>query len=124
MPNSTGGSSRRRFLRAGATATAAMLPLPAFAKSAPRVVVVGGGFAGATCARVLKQIDPRIRVTLLVEDRSFIACPFSNSVIAGLREMSVQYFSYANIEGAGIAVTAQAATKIDPQKRTVGDRKS
>jgi NADPH-dependent 2,4-dienoyl-CoA reductase/sulfur reductase-like enzyme len=99
-----------------------MLPLPAFAKAAPRVVVVGGGFAGATCARVLKRLDPRIRVTLVVEDHSFIACPFSNSVIAGLRELPVQYFSYGNIEDAGITVAAQLATKIDPQKRTVGLR--
>jgi sulfide dehydrogenase [flavocytochrome c] flavoprotein chain len=122
MSGNSSASSRRKFLRTGATAAVAMLPLPAFAKAAPRVVVVGGGFAGATCARVLKRLDPRIRVTLVVEDHSFIACPFSNSVIAGLRELPVQYFSYGSIEDAGITVAAQLATKIDPQKRTVGLR--
>lgn len=99
-----------------------MLPLPAFAKAAPRVVVVGGGFAGATCARALKRIDPKIRVTLLVEDRSFVACPFSNSVIAGLRDLPAQTFNYSNIEDAGVTVAAQSATKIDTQKRSVGLR--
>ena len=99
-----------------------MLPLPAFAKDAPRVVVVGGGFAGATCARALKRIDPKIQVTMLVEDRTFIACPFSNSVIAGLRELPVQSFGYSNVENSGVTVVAQPAIKIDSQKRTVGLR--
>jgi sulfide dehydrogenase [flavocytochrome c] flavoprotein chain len=116
-------STRRTFLRNSAVAASAtLLPLPAFAKGATRVVVVGGGFAGATCARTLKRIDPKIQVTMLVEDRFFIACPFSNSVIAGLRELPVQYFNYSNIENAGVTVAAQPATKIDTQKRTVGLR--
>ena len=56
-------------------------------RRAPRVVVVGGGFAGATCARALKKLDPRIAVTLVEANRTFTACPFSNLVIAGLREL-------------------------------------
>src|SRR5215468_7978682 len=88
--------TRREFLRtAAAGATAAMLPLPAIAQGAGgRVVVVGGGFGGATCARFIKRIDPRITVTLVEANPTFIACPFSNGVIAGLRDLKAQEFGY------------------------------
>src|SRR5262249_52121472 len=57
-------TSRRQFLKAAA-AGAALLPLPAIAQGAGgRVVVVGGGFGGASCAHFIKRIDPRITVTL------------------------------------------------------------
>jgi L-2-hydroxyglutarate oxidase LhgO len=39
--------------------------------------VVGGGFAGATCARFLKQINPQLTVTLVEVNRTFTACPFT-----------------------------------------------
>ena len=51
------------------------------------MVVVGGGFAGASCARALKKLDPRITVTLVEASQTFTACPFSNAVIAGLRDL-------------------------------------
>ncbi len=90
-------TSRRDFLkqRRGAAPRPALLPLPAIAQSAGgRVVVVGGGFAGATCARALKRIDPRITVTLVEASPTFTACPFSNNVIAGLRDLTAQQFGY------------------------------
>jgi len=66
-------TSRRDFLKTAA-AGAAMLPLPAIAQGAPaRVVVVGGGFGGATCARFVKRIDPRIAVTLVEANPRFTA---------------------------------------------------
>jgi len=46
---------------------------------------LGGGFAGATCARFLKRMNPQLVVTLVETNRTFTACPFSNNVIAGLR---------------------------------------
>ena len=92
-------TSRRDFLKAAA-AGAALLPMPALAQgTGGRVVVVGGGFAGATCARFVKRIDPRINVTLVEASPKFIACPFSNAVIVGLRELSAQEFGYSKIEG-------------------------
>ena len=75
-------SSRRNFLKRAA-ATAAVLPMPTIAQGAPaRVVIVGGGFAGATCAHFVKHNDPRIAVTLVEASPTFTACPFSNAVIA------------------------------------------
>ena len=62
-----------------------------------RVVVVGGGFGGATAARFLRQYDPALEVTLLEPNDTFIACPFSNAVIAGERGLDAQRFGYGAI---------------------------
>ena len=100
-------ASRRDFLKLGITATASatLLPLPAFAQgAAPRVVVVGGGFAGASCARALRQAEPRIAVTLVEANATFTACPFSNAVIGGLRELSAQQFTYEHVRATGITI--------------------
>ena len=66
--------------------------------------MIGGGFAGASAARALKKADPRIAVTLVEPSRTFTACPFSNLVIAGLRELTAQQFGYDKIAADGIEV--------------------
>ena len=112
--------SRRDFLKtAAAGASAAMLPMPALAQSGGRVVVVGGGFAGATCARMLKRLDPRITVTLVEASQTFTACPFSNDVIAGLREIKAQQFNYSKIAADNVALTFVPAAAVDPKARVV-----
>jgi sulfide dehydrogenase [flavocytochrome c] flavoprotein chain len=111
-------ASRREFLKFGVAASAALFPLPAFAHGAgPRVVVVGGGFAGASCARALRQADPKIAVTLVEPNATFTACPFSNAVIGGLRELSAQQFTYDRVAADGITVTR--ATAVDAQRQAV-----
>ena len=113
--------SRREICGAAAVGAAALaFPRPSFAQSAARIVVVGGGFGGASCARALKQIDPKLQVTLVEPNRTFTACPFSNTVIAGLRSIEAQQFTYDKIAADGVTVIAQAATRIDPQARTAG----
>ena len=113
-------AGRRDFLKLGLAASTALFPLPGFAQGAgPRVVVVGGGFAGATCARALRQADPRISVTLVEANATFTACPFSNAVIGGLRELSAQQFTYDRVAADGIVVARTTATAVDAQARTV-----
>src|ERR1700716_3445849 len=113
--------SRREFCGASAaTVTALAFPLPAFAQSAARVVVIGGGFGGASCARALKAIDPKLQVTLVEPNKTFTACPFSNNVIAGLRSIEAQQFGYDKIAASGGTVVAQTATAVDAAARTVG----
>jgi sulfide dehydrogenase [flavocytochrome c] flavoprotein subunit len=111
--------SRREFLTSAAAASASLMAAPAVAQAAPRVVVVGGGFAGATAARALRRADPRIAVTLVESSRTFTACPFSNLVIGGLREIKSQQFGYDRIAADGIQVVFATATGANPQARTV-----
>src|SRR5215813_13511344 len=109
--------NRRDFIAAAAGAAA--FPMPAIAQGDARVVVVGGGFAGATCARALKKLDPRLTVTLIEQSRTFTACPFSNAIIAGLRDLKDQQFGYDRLVADGIAIDFAPATAVDPQDRTV-----
>lgn len=111
----------RREAVVGLTVSAASLGLPSIARAqaAARVVVVGGGFGGASCARSLKRLDARLQVTLIEPNKNFTACPFSNEVIAGLREIEAQQFGYENIAAEGIGVVTQAASKIDSAARRV-----
>jgi sulfide dehydrogenase [flavocytochrome c] flavoprotein chain len=103
-----------------AVATSLTFPSPSCAQSVARIVVVGGGFGGASCARALRQINPKLQVTLVEPNRTYVACPFSNEVIAGVRDIEAQQFGYDRIAADGVDVVAQAVVGIDPQKRTVG----
>jgi sulfide dehydrogenase [flavocytochrome c] flavoprotein subunit len=113
-------ATRRAFLKSTMAASAAIFSAPALAQGAgPRVVVVGGGFAGTTCARALKKTNPRVTVTLVAAEPTFTACPRSNSVIAGLHDLAEQRFGYDNVKRDGIDVALAAVTAIDPQVRSV-----
>jgi sulfide dehydrogenase [flavocytochrome c] flavoprotein chain len=112
--------TRRKLLGiAAAGAAGSLVHTPAVAQAAPRVVIVGGGFAGATLARTLKKADPRVSITLVESSRTFTACPFSNAVVAGLRDLDAQQFAYDKIAGEGVTVAFETATAIDVGNRTV-----
>jgi NADPH-dependent 2,4-dienoyl-CoA reductase/sulfur reductase-like enzyme len=89
------------------------------AGSSARVVVIGAGFAGTSCARALKKIDPTIAVTLVETNKTFVALPMSNGVIAGMRKIGQQQFGYSAAAAAGIDVVIAKATAVDPQARQV-----
>ena len=112
--------SRRKLLGgAAAGAAATLVHAPTVAQAAPHVVIVGGGFAGATLARTLRKADPRVSITLVEASRTFTACPFSNGVIAGLRDLGAQQFGYDKIARDGITVALTTATAVDVGTRTV-----
>ena len=115
------GHLTRRGLVAGLAASAAAVAAGprAFAQAAPRIVVVGGGFGGATAARFAKRLMPAADVTLIEPAATYMACPFSNLVIAGLRELEDQAFGYAGLETAGVRLVRDRAGDIDPVQRIV-----
>jgi len=112
---------RRQYLKAAAAcAAAAEFPAPALSQnSGPRVVIVGGGFGGASCARALRKADPRIAVTLIESNSVYTAPPMSNAVIAGLIDLEHQQFGYDAIKRGGVRVEHATVTTIDPQTRSV-----
>lgn len=107
---------RRTFLKGAA---AALFPMPALAQGGAKIVVIGGGFGGASAARFLKRTDPAFDVTLVVENATFIASPMSNHVIVGLHDMAAQRFTYDKIAAEGVTIAVSAARKIDGSKRSV-----
>ena len=119
--NEAGFPINRRRLMAGigALVGAGLLPLAAFAKTHARVVIIGGGFGGATAARMLRDLLPSASITLLEPNAIYTACPFSNLVIGGTRAIAEQTFSYDALSRYGITVIAEQATDVDPVARLV-----
>jgi NADPH-dependent 2,4-dienoyl-CoA reductase/sulfur reductase-like enzyme len=112
---------RRRFLTTTMAAASAAIASPHVRAqgAGPRIVVVGGGFGGAACARALRKADPRINVTLAEQSRTYTASPMSNAVIAGLRDLSAQQFGYDKLAVDGIKIALSAARAIDVRARSV-----
>jgi NADPH-dependent 2,4-dienoyl-CoA reductase/sulfur reductase-like enzyme len=121
MPLMTTRQVTRRNAVFGITMAAATLTRPSIsrAQSAGRVVVVGGGFGGAACAGALKRAQADLQVILIEPNAVFTSCPFSNEVIAGLRDIEAQQFGYDRLAAEGITVVGQAVTTIEPQQRSV-----
>lgn len=116
--------SRRQMLLTGAAFTAASSSAwagggPVRASEKFRIVVVGGGFGGASAARAARATLPDAQVTLLIDQPKFWMCPGSNSVIAGLSEMSSIEVAYDSLKSNGIEVMLDPATGIDADTRTV-----
>jgi len=112
-------TTRRTFLKLATATAAGLAPAVASAQGTGRVVVVGGGFAGATAARTLKALEPRLTVTLVEPNRIFTACPFSNDVLAAVREISQQQFGYDGVVRAGVTMAQTSATAVDAAAKTV-----
>lgn len=116
---------RRDFLKiAGAGLAATLLAKPAFSatRGKPRVVVVGAGFGGATCAKYLRLWDPNIQVTLIEPNDRFYSCPMSNWVLGGIRTMDDITKSYEHLPGYGIKMVKDMAVGVDADKRVVTTR--
>jgi sulfide dehydrogenase [flavocytochrome c] flavoprotein subunit len=108
---------KRRTVLAGALAAPFAGSTGARAQSAGRVVVIGGGFAGATAARALAGGGRQ--VTLIEADYGYVACPFSNLVVAGLRDLDLQRFGWDHVAAAGVRVVHARATGVDAAARRV-----
>lgn len=86
----------------------------------PRVVVVGGGFGGATAAKYLKRYNPALDVTLIDEDKSHYTCPFSNTVLAGMNDMAYIERKFDALQAKyGIKFVNARVEGIDAAKKTV-----
>jgi NADPH-dependent 2,4-dienoyl-CoA reductase/sulfur reductase-like enzyme len=107
----------RRDLLAGASAS--LIAAPAVAQGAAHIVVIGGGFGGSSVARSLKQLAPNFRVTMVEPNRVFTACPFSNEVIAGLRDLPAQQFTYDGVARNGVEIHFTHASAIDAAAKRV-----
>lgn len=114
--------SRRSFSGLmGAAGVLTLAPGLSFAKGkGARVVVVGGGFGGATAAKYLKRYDPSLDVTLIDEQKTHVTCPFSNAVLAGMYDMAYITRSFDALQSKyGVKFVNAYVTGIDAAKKTV-----
>ncbi|HHI92880.1 MAG TPA: twin-arginine translocation signal domain-containing protein [Gammaproteobacteria bacterium] len=112
--------NRRKFIKllgaAGVASTTSGLILPggAIAGSKARVVVVGGGFGGATCACYLRRYDSSLDVTLIEPNNQFITCPFSNTVLAGIKSLDFITHNYDGLhKNYGVKIIHDTVISID-----------
>ncbi|WP_354682741.1 NAD(P)/FAD-dependent oxidoreductase [Cupriavidus necator] len=113
---------RRSFLGAAGAAVLGSVGVRAARAAAPaKVVVVGGGYGGATAARYLREWSGQaIEVTLVEPNPAFISCPLSNLVIGGSRQMAEITLPYdALVRRHGVRLVRDTAVAIDPGQRTV-----
>jgi NADPH-dependent 2,4-dienoyl-CoA reductase/sulfur reductase-like enzyme len=84
-----------------------------------RVVVVGGGFAGATCALRLRRLDPAIDVTLIDPDERYVTCPMSDAALVGWRSVQSLTVSRTGLARAGVRYVRDRVASIDAQARHI-----
>ncbi|MBS0554165.1 MAG: FCSD flavin-binding domain-containing protein [Proteobacteria bacterium] len=85
------------------------------------VLVIGGGYGGATAAKYLRMWSQgAVDVTLIERNPAFVSCPMSNLVVGGYRELADISVSYAALQSKwGVRLITDEATAIDPARRTV-----
>ncbi|BBF92170.1 NAD(P)/FAD-dependent oxidoreductase [Blastochloris tepida] len=112
--------SRRDFGRI-ALAGAATLAAPAIvnAKARGRLVIIGGGFGGASAARFARSAYPHIAVTLIEPQTSFVTCPYGNLLLEGRRTLTDITHSYDGLKRRGVKVIHDWADSIDPAGKKV-----
>ncbi len=113
--------NRRDFIKTLAS-TSVVLPMAVRAAPAPgkaRIVVVGGGFGGATAAKYLKIADPGLDVTLVERNKQFVSCPLSNEVISGHGQYEGLLAGYDGLVKRGVRVVFDDALAVDPASKSV-----
>jgi len=102
---------------AGMVGCASTGTIPAKAK----VVVIGGGYGGATAAKYVRMLsDYKIDVVLVEPNASFISCPISNLVLGGSKTMGDITTPYDNLSGKhGVTQVRDLVSSIDAAKKTV-----
>ena len=114
---------RRQMLGLLGKTTAAgalLVHAPMFAQQAAgSVVVIGGGFGGATAAKYIKRHNPAIAVTLVEPSKVFYTCPFTNLYVGGLRTFDQQAHTYDELRALGVTVVHDLAQAIDTDKKSV-----
>ncbi len=112
--------SRRDFLRAGAASIAASAVGARGSTPVSKVVVVGGGFGGATAAKYIgKWSAGSIGVTLIERGSAFVSCPLSNLVLGGSRQIADLTVPYEGLDKWGVRRITGEAQSVDPAARTV-----
>ena len=114
--------TRRRFTRAAlGTTLLSTLAAPAVlrAQAKGRVVVIGGGPGGATCARyIAKDSKGEVEVTLIEEQERYTTCFYSNLFLAGWRDFESITHGYDRLTDSVNVINARA-TGIDAAAKTV-----
>ena len=117
---------RRQFVQAGFAFGAlgsfvGCAGLPGGVPSKARVVVVGGGYGGATAAKYVRLLSGyKIDVVMIEPDAAFVSCPISNLVLGGSKSMADITSLYESLGSKhGVRVVRDSVGNVDSAKKTV-----
>jgi NADPH-dependent 2,4-dienoyl-CoA reductase/sulfur reductase-like enzyme len=117
---------RRTLLQTGLalgslSALAGCATLSSKAPAKAQVVVIGGGYGGATAAKYVRMLSNyQISVVLIEPNTTFISCPMSNLVVGGSKNMAQITTPYDGLRRQhGITLVHDRVASIDTQKKTV-----
>jgi NADPH-dependent 2,4-dienoyl-CoA reductase/sulfur reductase-like enzyme len=112
---------RRDFLKvSGAAAALAATGCATTGDGAKaRVVVIGGGFGGATAAKYVRLWGPSIEVVLVEREADFVSCPVSNLVYGGSKTMKDITYGYSGLKRYGVQVVRDTAFEVNTSTKTV-----
>ncbi len=83
------------------------------------MVIIGGGYGGATAARHIALAGLGLDVTLVEPADAFVSCPLSNLVLGGSRRMQDITRSYDGLRRHGVRLVHDLAVAVDPGKHSV-----
>jgi len=122
------GVQRRALLQSGTAfgllglaGCAGLSGNPAGMPSKAKVVVVGGGYGGATAAKYVRLLSGnQIDVVLIEPQASFVSCPISNLVLSGGKQLADLTTPYTGLtKNHGITVVKDYVIAIDTAKKRV-----
>ena len=117
--------NRRYFLGQSIASLSAMAMYPAIGRATnlnkAEIVVVGGGYGGATAAKYLRLFSNyTANVTLIEPNTEFVSCPLSNLVVGGSRQLSELTSAYSNLSKRhGVKLIKGSVASIDGEKKTL-----
>lgn len=121
---------RRNFFKLAVTASALLHTNSLLAKQKTSnnkqlkttVAICGGGFGGLSAAKFLKELNPNLEVTVIEKNNSFFSCPFSNSWLGGLDNISLEELNFdynSAINKYGYEFVNDLILDIDTKSKTI-----
>ena len=90
-----------------------------------RVVVIGGGFAGATFIKSMRRLQPSVHITLIEPNEYYYSCPMGAEYLTGKRSLHSLRFSYKSlINNYKVHVLKDKALTINPENKSIKTQKN